>query len=101
MIGKTIQELTPGDHAEIAQAVTPEQIASFIDAVGDFNPVHSDAAYAATTPFKEPIAPGIYTAGLVSPGSGTPLPAPGAAPSSPSPRFTTRGTAGAPNTHAR
>jgi acyl dehydratase len=88
MIGKTIQELTPGDHAEIAQAVTPEQIASFIDAVGDFNPVHSDAAYAATTPFKEPIAPGIYTAGLVSAVIGTRLPGLGAIYVSQSLRFT-------------
>lgn len=78
MIGRTIDDLRVGDHAEIARAVTPENIASFIDAVGDFNPVHSDAAYAATTPFKEPIAPGIYTAGLVSAVIGTRLPGPGA-----------------------
>ena len=78
MIGKTIGELTPGDHAEIVQTVTHAHIASFIDAVGDFNPVHSDPVYAAGTPFKEPIAPGIYTAGLVSAVIGTRLPGPGA-----------------------
>ena len=33
MIGKTIGELTPGDHAEIVQTVTHAHIASFIDAV--------------------------------------------------------------------
>ena len=88
MIGKTIGELAPGDHAEIVQAVTQDHIAGFIDAVGDFNPVHSDPAYAATTPFKEPIAPGIYTAGLVSAVIGTRLPGPGAIYISQSLKFT-------------
>jgi hypothetical protein len=49
-----------------------------VDAVGDYNPVHADRAYAAATVFKEPIAPGIWTAGLVSAVIGTRLPGPGA-----------------------
>ena len=88
MIGKTIGELTPGEHAEIVQTVTHDHIASFIDAVGDFNPVHSDPVYAAGTSFKEPIAPGIYTAGLVSAVIGTRLPGPGAVYVSQSLKFT-------------
>jgi acyl dehydratase len=78
MIGRTIAELAPGDHAELIRQVEEDDIAGFIDAVGDLNPVHSDAAYAATTPFKEPIAPGIFTAGLISAVIGTQLPGPGA-----------------------
>jgi acyl dehydratase len=78
MIGKTIAELTPGDRAEITRVVGDGDIASFVEAVGDYNPVHGDRAYAAGTPFKEPIAPGIYTAGLVSAVIGTRLPGPGA-----------------------
>jgi acyl dehydratase len=78
MIGKTIAELTPGDRAEITRVIEPDDIASFVDAVGDYNPVHSDPAYAAGTPFKVPIAPGIYTAGLISAVIGTQLPGPGA-----------------------
>jgi acyl dehydratase len=78
MIGKTIAELTPGDRAEITRVVEQGDIASFVDAVGDYNPVHSDPAYAAATPFKVPIAPGIYTAGLISAVIGTELPGPGA-----------------------
>ena len=58
--------------------VGPGDVASFVEAVGDFNPVHSDRAYAAATPFKVPIAPGIYTAGLISAVIGTQLPGPGA-----------------------
>src|SRR5207302_810466 len=78
MIGKTIADLTPGDHAELTRVVEDGDIAAFIGAVGDDNPVHSDAAYAATTPFKAPIAPGIFTAGLISAVIGTRLPGPGA-----------------------
>lgn len=78
MIGKTIADLSPGDRAEITRVVEDDDIAAFVDAVGDYNPVHSDAAYAATTPFKKPIAPGIFTAGLISAVIGTQLPGPGA-----------------------
>ena len=78
MIGKTIEELAAGDHAELTRVVEHEDIEHFVDAVGDYNPVHSDPAYAATTPFKEPIAPGIFTAGLISAVIGTQLPGPGA-----------------------
>ena len=46
--------------------------------MGDFNPIHSDPDYAASTPFHEPIAPGIFTAGLISAVIGTQLPGPGA-----------------------
>jgi acyl dehydratase len=78
MIGKTIADLSPGDHAEITRVGEDDDIAAFVDAVGDYNPVHSDPAYAATTPFKKPIAPGIFTAGLISAVIGTQLPGPGA-----------------------
>ncbi|MGH7277915.1 MAG: MaoC family dehydratase [Candidatus Rokuibacteriota bacterium] len=78
MIGKTIGQLAQGDHAVLVRVVAQEDIARFIQAVGDYNPVHSDRAYAAATPFKEPIAPGIFTAGLISAVIGTQLPGPGA-----------------------
>ena len=78
MIEKTIAELPPGDRAEITRVVEQGDIASFVEAVGDYNPVHSDSAYAAGTPFQVPIAPGIYTAGLISAVIGTQLPGPGA-----------------------
>jgi 3-hydroxybutyryl-CoA dehydratase len=78
MIGKTIAELHPGERAEMARVVEEDDIASFIDAVGDLNSVHSDVDFAATTPFKSPIAPGVFTAGLISAVIGTRLPGPGA-----------------------
>jgi len=78
MIGRTIEEIAEGDAAELTRVVADEDVAGFIDAVGDDNPVHSDPAYAATTMFKAPIAPGLFTAGLISAVIGTKLPGPGA-----------------------
>jgi len=78
MIGLTIDRIEVGDSAQITRRVTHGDIAGFVDAVGDYNPVHSDREYAAATAFKEPIAPGIWTAGLISAVIGTRLPGPGA-----------------------
>lgn len=78
MIGLSIDAIQVGDHAEIIRRVWDADIADFVDAVGDYNPVHSDPEYAAGTVFKEPIAPGIWTAGLISAVIGTRLPGPGA-----------------------
>ena len=78
MIGKTIHELRAGDVAEVVHHVDADGVAEFVDAVGDHNPIHSDPEYAASTPFKEPIAPGVFTAGLISAAIGTKLPGPGA-----------------------
>jgi acyl dehydratase len=78
MIGITIDAIAVGDSAQITRRVTDGDIAAFVDAVGDHNPVHADPEYAASTVFKEPIAPGIWTAGLISAVIGTRLPGPGA-----------------------
>jgi acyl dehydratase len=78
MIGLTIDAIEVGDSAEIVRRVAAADVAGFVASVGDYNPVHSDPVYAAGTMFKEPIAPGIWTAGLVSAVIGTRLPGPGA-----------------------
>lgn len=78
MIGVTIDSIVVGDSAQLTRRVTDADVAEFVDAVGDYNPVHSDREYAASTVFKEPIAPGIWTAGLISAVIGTRLPGPGA-----------------------
>jgi 3-hydroxybutyryl-CoA dehydratase len=77
MIGITIDRIEVGDGAEVTRVATDGDIAGFVDSVGDYNPIHSDPAYAAGTLFKERIAPGIWTAGLVSAVIGTRLPGPG------------------------
>ncbi len=78
MTGKTIAELSEGDHAELTRVVEHADVEAFVDAVGDYNPLHSNPEYAATTMFKAPIAPGIFTAGMISAVIGTQLPGPGA-----------------------
>jgi acyl dehydratase len=78
MTGKTIAELSEGDHAELTRVVEHADVEAFVDAVGDYNPLHSDPEYAATTMFRAPIAPGIFTAGMISAVIGTQLPGPGA-----------------------
>ena len=77
MIGVTIERIEVGDRAEVTRVATDSDIAAFVDAVGDYNPIHSDPTYAAGTLFKERIAPGIWTAGLISAVIGTRLPGPG------------------------
>ena len=77
MISRPIDELAVGESEEFVRVVTARDIARFVEAVGDRNPAHSDPAYAAATPFGEVIAPGIWTAGLISAVLGTGLPGPG------------------------
>jgi acyl dehydratase len=74
----SIEELHPGDVAELSREIVVADINQFVDAVGDHNPIHSDPVFAAATSFREPIAPGLLTAGLISAVIGTRLPGPGA-----------------------
>jgi 3-hydroxybutyryl-CoA dehydratase len=62
-----------GDRAEFEKTVTAEDIESFARVTGDTNPLHRDAAYAAKTRFKEPIAHGMLSAGYISAVLGTKL----------------------------
>src|SRR5262249_9486122 len=78
MIGITIADIQVGNSAQVGRRRPEEDIAAFVEAVGNYNPIHADPEYAATTIFKEPIAPGIWTAGLISAVIGTRLPGPGA-----------------------
>ena len=78
MIGLTIEDIEVGDSAQVVRCATDEDIVAFVESVGDYNPIHADPEYASTTIFKEPIAPGIWTAGLISAVIGTRLPGPGA-----------------------
>jgi 3-hydroxybutyryl-CoA dehydratase len=76
--GKSIHELKIGDSAQISKTITEADIELFARATGDFNPVHLDQAYAEKTMFKERIAHGLLSVGLLSsilgnilPGHGT------------------------------
>lgn len=66
-----------GDSATLTKTITAKDIQSFATLVGDFNPIHLDPNYAATTPFKKCIAHGMLGASLISAVLATKLPGPG------------------------
>src|SRR5947207_16005037 len=72
------EDLEVGMEASFAKTVSEADIIAFAEVTGDKNPVHLDAAYAAKTIFKEPIAHGMLTAGYISAVFGMELAGPGA-----------------------
>lgn len=78
MKGLFLEDLSVGQSAELVRTVDEKAIEAFAEVTGDNNPVHLDADYAATTPFKERIAHGMLSAGYISAVIGTKLPGPGA-----------------------
>ena len=76
--GLFFEDLSFGQNAEMTRTVGESDIAAFAAVSGDDNPVHLDAAFAATTPFKERIAHGLLSASYISALIGTRLPGPGA-----------------------
>ena len=70
-------ELTLGLVKTYSKTLTDKDIILFAACSGDINPVHLDKAYAATTPFGEPIAHGMWTGALISAAVATQLPGPG------------------------
>jgi 3-hydroxybutyryl-CoA dehydratase len=71
------EDLVIGQSSRLVRTVQSGDILAFAEISGDFNPVHLDATYAATTPFKTTIAHGMLTAAYVSAIFGTDLPGPG------------------------
>ena len=64
--GKSIHELKIGDSAQISKTITEAVVNDFARVTGDFNPIHTDQAYAEKTPFKGRIAHGALSIGLFS-----------------------------------
>ena len=77
MEGLFFEDLSLGQSAEMSRVVGEADIEAFAEVSGDNNPVHLDAAYAATTAFGERIAHGMLSAGYISAILGTRLPGPG------------------------
>jgi len=67
-----------GEKARLSRTVTEDDIRQMAELTGDFNPVHTDEAFATRTRFKGRIAHGVFSAGLISAVLGTKLPGPGA-----------------------
>ena len=75
--GYYLEDLSIGMVSSYKKTITAKDIEAFAAVTGDSNPVHLDADYAATTPFKARIAHGMMSAGLISTVLGTQLPGPG------------------------
>ena len=78
MPGFCLEDLSVGQTAERSRAVTEADITAFAEVSGDFNPVHMDEAYAATTAFKGRIAHGMLGAAYISALMASELPGAGA-----------------------
>lgn len=52
--------------ATLVKEVTQDQVRSYAQASGDFNPIHLDTAYAATTPFGRTIVHGMLLVAFIS-----------------------------------
>ncbi|MDO5714725.1 MAG: MaoC family dehydratase [Tissierellia bacterium] len=63
-----------GDTAEISKVVTDEDIRKFAEVSLDENPIHLNEEFAKNSMFKQRIAHGMLSAGLISAVIGTKLP---------------------------
>jgi 3-hydroxybutyryl-CoA dehydratase len=50
----------------LGRTITQAEIVNFAGVSGDFNPIHIDHAFAATTPFRRPIAHGLLVFSIAS-----------------------------------
>ena len=80
-------DIKMGQSAEVVHKVTEEDIKTFGDLSGDYNPIHFNEEWAKTTMFEGRIAHGIPTAAYISTAIGMHLPGPGTVYMSPSMRF--------------
>lgn len=69
--------LEVGQTASFEKTVEERDIQLFAAMSGDRNPVHLDAEFAASTPFKERIAHGMFSGALISAAVACTLPGPG------------------------
>ena len=74
---KTIKEIKVGDTAFFEKTITDHDVQLFAEVSGDFNPVHLDEAYAATSIFKKRVAHGGLINSMFSTVLGTELPGEG------------------------
>lgn len=77
MDGFAFEDLQVGQSASIGKTITEADILLFAAVSLDTNPVHMNAEAAATSVFKERVAHGMLSAGLISAVLGTKLPGAG------------------------
>lgn len=67
-----------GDTARLVKTIGTKEVEAFAALSGDFNPLHTNAAFARRTAFQKPVAHGMLVASYVSTLVGMHLPGPGA-----------------------
>jgi phosphate acetyltransferase len=72
-----LDQINIGMQREYSKTLTERDLQLFAETSGDFNPVHLDADYAATSVFGERIAHGMWSGALISAAIATTLPGPG------------------------
>jgi len=75
---KSYDEFKVGDSAEITVETSVETVEAFGKLTTDFNPLHFNDEFAATTIFKRRLVHGAFGSGLISAVIGMKLPGPGA-----------------------
>jgi 3-hydroxybutyryl-CoA dehydratase len=75
--GYFFEDLSVGQSASLGKTITEADILMFAAVSMDTNPVHLNAEVAAGSVFKQRIAHGMLSAGLISAVLGTQLPGPG------------------------
>jgi acyl dehydratase len=73
----TYSELNEGDTATFTRTLSEDQLVLFAAVSGDVNPVHLDSEFAAESIFKERVAHGMWSGGLISAALATVMPGPG------------------------
>jgi 3-oxoacyl-[acyl-carrier protein] reductase len=71
-------EYVVGETASLERRIEAEDVARYVELVGDDNPVHVDEAYAKAVGLPRPVVHGMLTSGYLSTVIGTLLPGPGA-----------------------
>lgn len=70
----TAAEIETGQKADFTRKILAEDVAAFAQLSGDYNPLHTDASYAAQTNYGRPIVHGAFQVGLASTMAGMYLP---------------------------
>jgi len=73
LMADAVHGIEVGAKAVFSKEITSADIREFANATGDNQPLHLDAAHAARTRFKQPIAHGMLTASVISAAIGTQL----------------------------
>lgn len=68
------EDIHVGDKASLSKTISEYDVYAFAGVTGDFNPVHVNAEFAKNSLFKQQIAHGMISAGLISAVLGTELP---------------------------